>query len=703
MTDDTDDEILRLWRPTRHYARLLTEGRNRPAPSIGSPTLIWHVAIWRTRIEGGGGYTETATKKNVEKYIKHNSDFFGEISSFLGRLQDRGLVLSRTPRDLTLEKIPIPASANDDSEPFERFETYLPQSMNFELWWLDGANENKPNERLAETSKKEEIDGATRVLVQFQSFQDHVTCTFYMDVAQKFDGNQILDADELASCGVRKKKFGEILHTIRKASLGQIQSGAINAPERVASNNSAIPSELQVNPDELRDAVEYVYEDIWKEFQGAFGFELSSLGHEKLKLGVVFVNLRGLLLSHRGLTTPADEERREQIVQLRKLNSIAHWGNDASVSQDRPWKPSERTAGDTLGPVDLFDEKSSESEVVLRSFGPFLHAMSRGVPDKDWVGCGILDWRGIFVSPLGSRAEVSVDAKGVPLSKKTTEHWSERFLVLSKGEPNKEQMGRMIERITALETKRTFALRNLGLIQNCYHYLGVLTFELDNVLKFWNERRQFLKNRLDIKPSGYPLERDLQALENYVDTKIAAIAQDNSDNDVPNASEEKKEQLYYELLSMLNESIEKRLIEITADMEGMGPRGSGHVWQDIQHATYFIEEFNRMVETLEIGNLHGWINYKQFADRGMRPTFNIIQKAGDRLQGAQERIKVLTDVIQVSGLIVQSDATRRNTAVLRSIANDFRRANRLRFVKYGALVTWVISLSYLFARFIRFF
>jgi hypothetical protein len=318
--------------------------------------------------------------------------------------------------------------------------------------------------------------------------------------------------------------------------------------------------------------------------------------------------------------------------------------------------------------------------------------MSPGVPDRDWVACAIVDWRAIFVSPLGSRAEVSLDARGMPLSQPVTRHWPERFLVLSKGEPNKQQIGRFIERIPSLETMRTFALRNLGLIQNCYHYLGVLTFELDNVLKFWNERRKLLKNRFGIKRSSdTALELDLDELGKYVDAEISKIDQDETRFEgVQDAAYERKEGLYYELLSVLNENIEKKLIEITADMEGMGPRGSGHVLQDIQHATYYIDEFNRMVKTLEIGNLHGWINYQQFADRGMRPTFNMIQRAGDRLSGAQERSKALTDVIQVSGLIVQSDATRRNTAVLRSIASDFRRLNNWRFTTYGLLVVGAI-------------
>src|SRR5262245_45820782 len=355
----TIDQALRLWRPTAHYGRLLTEGRNRPAPSIGSPTLIWHLAIWRKRIVGDGGYKETSTKRNVKKYLDHNREFFQEISTFLRRLQDRGLASSGIPRDIALQRIPIPGARNDGRDPFERFEVFLPQSMNFDLWWMDGANAKNPNTRLQEgSSTKEEVEGATRVFVQFQSFQDHVTCTFYMDIAQKFDGNQILDADELANCGARKRRIGEILHIIRKASLGQIKSGAINAPERIAPNNMVIPADLQVDPTELRAAVDYVYREIWEEFQGAFGFELANSGAEGLKSGVVFANLRGALLSHRGLDTPADEARRAHIVKLKELNGISLAENEPLTSQKRPWKPSERAAGDTLGPVDLFDNES---------------------------------------------------------------------------------------------------------------------------------------------------------------------------------------------------------------------------------------------------------------------------------------------------------------------------------------------------------
>ena len=46
----------------------------------------------------------------------------------------------------------------------------------------------------------------------------------------------------------------------------------------------------------------------------------------------------------------------------------------------------------------------------------------------------------------------------------------------------------------------------------------------------------------------------------------------------------------------------------------------------------------------------------------------MIKNTGQRLVAAQDRLKALTDVVQVSALIVQSDATRRNTDTLREIA-----------------------------------
>src|SRR5262245_52775060 len=285
----TPDQILKLWRPTAHYGRLLTEGRNRPAPSIGSPTLIWHLSVSRKRVpyepkpttKAKSTVAKSTTKEesppnNIDVYLAHNSGFFREVSAFLRKLQDMGLVSSSTTQDLTLKPIPIPGANNKPGEdPFQIFETYLPQSMNFELWWQDGANSKNPNRRFdPRRSTKEEIDGATRVFVQFQSFHDHITCTFYMDVAQKYNGSQILDADELAESGVRKRKIGEYLHTIRRASLGQVRSGAINAPMRIAANSADIPPDLRVDPAELRAAVNYLYNDIWEEFKGAFGFEL---------------------------------------------------------------------------------------------------------------------------------------------------------------------------------------------------------------------------------------------------------------------------------------------------------------------------------------------------------------------------------------------------------------------------------------------
>jgi hypothetical protein len=132
----------------------------------------------------------------------------------------------------------------------------------------------------------------------------------------------------------------------------------------------------------------------------------------------------------------------------------------------------------------------------------------------------------------------------------------------------------------------------------------------------------------------------------------------------------------------------------------MGPGGSGHLAYSIDEATYYIGEFDRMVPTLEIGNVAGWINYAQFADRGMRPTFNMIKNTGQRLVAAQDRLKALTDVVQVSALIVQSDATRRNTDTLREIASNLHVLNRPQlFLRtwLGAFLFAVVAIAIYYA------
>jgi len=236
----------------------------------------------------------------------------------------------------------------------------------------------------------------------------------------------------------------------------------------------------------------------------------------------------------------------------------------------------------------------------------------------------------------------------------------ERFFVVTKGEPHRRQIGRFVERLVSLETMRAFAFKNLGTIHNASLHLRTLTMALDDILERWAAERKEIQKPWDEVRKKFLGGR--RRGEVFAPLPAEYI---------------EKDEHFYDQLSKLNAVYETQLIDIAASLETMGPGGSGHLAQSIDEASYYIGEFDRMVPTLEIGNIAGWINYAQFADRGMRPTFNLIKNTGQRLVAAQERLKALTDVVQVSALIVQSDATRRNTDTLREILHNLQLLNEL--------------------------
>jgi hypothetical protein len=660
-----NNHVMTIWRPTYHYGKIKSEGRNRPAPNVGSPTMVWHLGIWRKHNHAKGLVGATGVGDYIVEYQTRSEEFFSEVSQFLLSLQERGVLLGVEPQPVELTPIALEGVLDADPKAPTRFSTYASQSMNFELWWLAEAANGSLNTRVKPDDPRLAL--AFRVFVQFQSFQDHVTLTFYIDAAKRYGGAQMLIPSELKG-DARREVFLGHLEEIRKSSYAEISSGRIDLPDVV---DSEIP--------ELDAAVAYFYRDIWDNFQKAFGF--SSGGEPTLQHGVVFANQRGLMMSMRGLTTQTDEIRAQATAKLAELNNIPMTSGSGVV--DQAWRPDARSADATLGPVDVFDPSSGEAAVLLKSLWPFLCRMSPGAESKDWVGSGILNWRALFVSPLGSRpmnwdftAERTADELGPTLN-----HDPEHFLIVTKGEPHRRQIGRMIERVLSLETMRLFAFKNLGVIHNAYIYLRVITTHLDDLLKDWSDRRQ-------------KLETDFGDWK-----REAARRPGNEPGWVPPPAVRQKEEDYFDELSKLNSENETLLIQIAAETEKMGPGGSGHLAYSIDRATFFIDEFDRMVPTLEIENIPGWINYSQFADRGMRPTFNMIQTTGRRLIAANERLKALTDVVQVSALIVQSAATRRNTDALATIATNVHQLKewerrmdsfRNKLIPGGTLGWWVI-------------
>ena len=166
--------------------------------------------------------------------------------------------------------------------------------------------------------------------------------------------------------GSRREKFAKQLDLIRRTAHEEVLSGRVDDP-----SSSQATAEIRNNED-LRAAISYLFDGIWDEFQDDFEFELAKVGKEDFKHGVVFINHRGLLMSMRGLDTPADDKRDETIKQLVDMNNIVRFRPDHDGEQP-PWVPSSRRfKRDYWGPVDKFDGDVNEPEVVLKSMWPAL-------------------------------------------------------------------------------------------------------------------------------------------------------------------------------------------------------------------------------------------------------------------------------------------------------------------------------------------
>jgi hypothetical protein len=673
-----------LWRHTSHQYRICTEGRNRPAPSIGSPTLVWHIGVWRKRNHARG--KGVARGNNVvhphDYYIdeqeERNEQFYAEVFDFLHQLQMRGLCTSDPVQRFRLEPIAIEGLANNVFDPEvkpRRFHIFAAQSASFTIWWRDSAKNEVLNTPIQDSET--EADQALRVFVQFQSFHDHFTLTFYIDAAKLLSGKELHKREEVRSyLGERRTRIVDQLDVIRRSCHEEVVSGAIELPSAHAYTNTKEAAALKT-------AADFLFDGIWKDFQSAFGFTARSQdarppedGTPFLDHGLIFINQRGLTMAIRGLDTEDDEDRAKQIKALGERNLINLQIEEKA--EDKPWRQLARSASATLGPVDVFDTKCGEPEVVLKSLWPFLSQMNEDAGRKDWVGCGILDWRALFVSTLGSKVQPPRQdgTESIPTYLRTLP--PQRFLIVTKGEPHRRQIGRMVERLVSLETMRAIAFKNLGTIQNASLHLRTLTMSLDDILEQWAADRKAIQEPWHAVRRTLPKDRKRgDVLEPPPPAYIHA------------------EEHFYDQLSELNAEYEKQLIDIAASLERIGPGGSGHLAHSIDEAAYFIGEFDRMVPSLEIGNIAGWVNYAQFADRGMRPTFSMIKNTGQRLAAAQERQKALTDIVQVSALIVQSDATRRNTDTLRQIASNLQLLNNPALRIRGFLGPFLFALLFI--------
>lgn len=507
------------------YETIIAQGHERPTPSFGAPALVWHVAIWPRRHADSGEACDphdTAGEKHIEAkqdFEHRRRDWVDQITGLLNRLQNRDChpdggplrggakeLKLVSPHDLEWEP-PVDDRDNDFFRPVEILEQ---GAAPFTLWWPD----------TSETGAAAARANAIRVCVHPEINADYACISFYMDIGQRW--NTMHDATPDRARGGRRHHLLTALNTIRTICENQLQPvppGAAAAvdlpavPENLYCPDGSTPQQLH---EALRDARNLLYVDAWEEFSDEMGCRLEDIAGSR---GEVFANFRGLVMSINGL----DGDRPTYQPKGRETACVGT-ATFANFSRD-----------------ESFNADGAEANAVVKAFWPFVRRITPRADHREFIACGVLNWRAIYITALGSSSQFVDRQEREPLLTEEGEasirvpepllareeeglatpsqggHFDSlvqrrvgragnnhpvRYLLLSKHEPHPRQIGRIAERINAMGTMRLFALKDWAAIRNADPYIRILGQELDQITKNWGRDRKLINGLTDLKIVG---------------------------------------------------------------------------------------------------------------------------------------------------------------------------------------------------------
>jgi len=664
------------------YETIVGRGHTRPTAAFGAPTLIWHIGVWPRRMlneETGGDPCDphdTADQEHDEArrlFGLRRRAWIEEIDRNLRGLEEGGRLRQGQPgRDKRFLGKP---GANKEAPLVDT------GSVGMELWWRDPTD-----------ARDDSLDNAIRVRLQVDLTADYVTYCFYMDIGRTWDGRP----------GVGERRT-EVL-----AAVADVQR--ICKTDRAPSPDTLTPPD-DLDPledDVLMSARNLLYVRIWEEFTREMGFSLQSLSGER---GEVFANFRGLVMP--------------SAVQPSAMGptSLAKFSGDPKFDADGP-----------------------EANAVIKAHWPFARRVTPGADYREFIACGVMNWRALYITALGAssqhdpsedrpraisdKGETDIgvredEVEGVADSTINDDRcvWRRRgreghnhpvrYLLLTKGQPNPRQIGRIVERINAMGTMRLFALKDLGAIRSADGPIRMLGQELDMITGEWSSKRQLVEGLSSFRKlddARYsPDYDDIQGDLKYVSTpgptgqlirligrvlyfivmpgRAKRVFHEEQNNKVLDAK--------YQLLYRISSRIEGKLIKLGARLDALGSDAVGGLHFRINRSRHYAREFRVLLKTLNVGSVPTWVSYEQFVMRGLQPAFDEISDTGRRLRALRARLGTVTEMIETSALVGQSAATRHNTAVLRSataILLSILGAVMLRitFPKvWGAIVNWL--------------
>jgi hypothetical protein len=785
------------------YFTVTREGHTRITPSIGGGTCIAHYAFWPARDldpqnldmrpadESGKHLTTNGTVRTSGNALEIFEDRRGRLvaafNHVLRDLQDKG----RNPKAGNAEQFqlvepddwdqtartwePVDPKAAPQERPKPR-RVYLAETIGFSLWWPDG-DQAAINSRL-QTRTWTPAASDVRVRVQAEAHPDFFTLSFFIDPTTMWsDAQQPITLQPVHAStdshisGVRRKRIFTEIETIRGICDPRIGSAAIERdllPE--------LPSDIDGGKArKLKLAADFLYKDIWDQFSKTFDFELEKLTDPKDATG------RRIILSapFAGRSSPDGPWNHNQpafrafgYFRGLVLPSMSDAGHPASISKenfaplDEPiahsgagLKVFPRFFGDdTRG--EEFKGQFTEPNAVVKAYWPFIRRVTPEADFRDYVACGVFDFRALYISSLGAQSEfdkfddgdVLTDHNGdtvrsadIPsghlpraqrrappagaaagkqfVDQATGYRYSGagrpaspiRYLFITKGEPHRRQIGRMVERINAIGTLRLFALKNLTIIREASTHMRIFGQELDAVTALRNQqieelfqsnnkRAETLRTQIDAtqqllsqantrlaelriqrryrRLSGFSLPaivNDTEVIEPQLGTTLKSIEgkthgtqRRKLERSIPRLELQLRrletEQAQIDArLAAINSKADRRLLVLSSQLDDVGADAIGGLPYRLNRSRYYIANVRLLVESLRAGNIDTWVSYNQFVARGLEPSFKFIEDVYNRLISLRTRLQTAMQGIQTSAIVNQTEATRYNTYALEQI------------------------------------
>lgn len=506
------------------YETLISQGHTRPTPAFGAPALVWHVAIWPRRAVDGSGEAcdphDTAGIGHLDAkpaFERRRELWLQQINAFIERLQGHCRLRRGQPKQFALRQphdLKWQPSPADKTNFFRPIDILVQEIVPFTLWW--GA----PGET--------ELD-AIRVCVHPEVNVDYACFSFYMDIGQAWNGPHIAAAD--AATG-RRRLLLQAVDDIRRICEAQLEpvhprgAAAVDQPahpELLHSPDGRSPEELHAA---LKAHRNLLYVDAWEAFAAEMGCRLEDIAGTR---GEVFTNIRGLIMP------------------------------TAGMSPGRPrFEPDAAEAGSagtapfaTFSADDDLTADGAEPNAVVKAFWPFVRRVTPRADFRDFIACGVFDWRAIYITALGSSSQYGghqvrepspAEMEGqaairVPdalleadersfaqgegpfdslvhsrLGGRGGNNHPVRYLMLTKHAPHPRQIGRIAERINSMGTMRLYALKDWSAVRNADAYIRIFGQELDQITKGWGRDRRLI-NKLTSLEEVRKVKDDVARLE----------------------------------------------------------------------------------------------------------------------------------------------------------------------------------------------